>query len=196
MPPAGGAPIGPPQSTYNPPPGMPNPQVTMPAPEPMPSSSPCASAGGLLQAIYAAALNFRFQSTAWSNTECGDGGNDHLGNCACAAAVQRVIFNATGVVTGSYSVETWLAYAQNGSPYGGAIVPDQLAVPGDIIFWWNTPGFVPNNVDHIGICASDQCTQTLSNSSSASEFAPFVGNIDNTGAEFPYHLIWEPAHIP
>lgn|GEM_PF-7035037 len=155
-------------------------------PQPWSSAPPCAPpplTGDLLHRIWLAANAFRFQSTAWPGTQCQDPvPPDHLGNCACAAAIQRVVFNATGAMIGSYSVDDWILAMLSGR-YGGGPVSQVMAHAGAIIIWKK----------HIGVC-SDGCTETLSNSSSKSRFAPYIGGSIWEGEAPAY--IWEPQHIP
>lgn len=189
--PSGSGSVGslPPPQTPPPSSGIPPASVTTPSPDPNPTL-PCEQDASLEAKLFDAAAAFRGQSTSWPGTGCY-GHPD--GWCACAAAVRQIVFNATQTWAGNYSVDSWLSFAQTGSPYGGRAVPDALAIPGDIIIWFTDPNLTDD--EHIGFCASTQCTSTWSNSSRSAVFAPADGGITNFG-EYPYHLIWEPGHIP
>jgi hypothetical protein len=160
---------------------------------PLPSASPCPNSsaaplnGDLLHRIWMAASAFRGTPTNWPGTQCGGSPvapPDHLGNCSCAAAVQQIIKIVTGQTIGNYSVDSFATIASSGQ-YGGTIVPASMARAGAIIIW----------PTHIGICANDTCSQTWSNSSSLSTFAPYTSDITFGGA-FSTWTIWEPSHIP
>lgn len=157
-------------------------------PIPAPTGSPCAAPpvnGSLLERIWSAAVAFRGTSTAWPGTACPGESQppSHPGDCACAAAMERVVYNATSVTIGSYSVDGFVADMQSGK-YGGGPVPIGMSHRGAIIIW----------PSHIGVCYVDGCSQTLSNSSSQSRFAPYIGPEIWMG-ESPMY-VWEPQHIP
>ena len=128
-------------------------------PGPLPSLVP----GVFNAANICAAMNgFIGTSTAWPNTEC-DGlpvaPPDHLGNCACAAAVTQILQTAGYAGVGSYTVpdlETQLLAA------GWQIVSPAQAVCGDVV--------VSKGQEHVGICSQMQCANIESNSSSRSAF--------------------------
>lgn len=166
---------------------------TTETPQPNTTPHPCPSlmptAGDLLERIWAAASSYRGQSTAIPGTSCSGHGD---GWCACAAAVQHVVYLATGKTIGDYAVDDWRNLAFSGQ-YGGGIVPAALAHRGAIIIWPSSSLNEGNNA-HIGICATDQCTVTWSNSSSQAKFAPYDASISFNGA-FSSWLIWEPSNI-
>lgn len=171
---------------------VPDPNATG-TPHPSTSPQPCPSlmppAGDLLERIWAAASSFRGQSTAWPGTSCSGHGD---GWCACAAAVQHVVYLATGKTIGDYAVDDWRNLAFSGV-YGGRIVPASLAHRGAIIIWPASELNEGTNA-HIGICAVDGCSVTWSNSSSKQAFAPYDASISFNG-DFATWLIWEPSNI-
>lgn len=149
-----------------------------------PSDAPVAPANGtLLQKLWTAAAAFRGTDTCWAGTDCGQE--------ACAASVQAIVRNATGVTISDYSVDDWRRLAMS-SPYGGSIVTPDHASAGAIIIW---PDQVDPVLGHMGFCANDGCTQTWSNSSSKHTFAPRTWGLYFDGT-YSNYLIWEPAHIP
>lgn len=159
----------------------------------------CASAGGgsgrqqvpLLECLWQTANAFRGTSTAWPGTACNDGSpDDHLGNCACAAAVQRIIYLATGAMIGSYAVDSFdMAFALG--EYGAISVPPGAAHRGAIVIFSATSSV--GGGTHIGFCAVDGCAETWSNSSSMSVFG-----YQTLPLYFldPNVRVYEPSHIP
>lgn len=179
--------------------------VSQPTPGPISTASAAPCSGGLPPQLYQAALSFAGTSTAWAGTQCNDGtlvsspepsvpGTDWYGNCACAASVQRIFQMATGQTIGTWSVDSWYGFATSNA-YGGTIIPDAIAVPGDVIIWYSSPSYAASSEAHIGFCASVGCDVTMSNSSSKAEFAPSDSNI-NLGGYYNYHIIWDPQHVP
>lgn len=199
-PPPAGDPNSAPQADFNDPAvqQLYNQGMQMMPPSPNPSSTPCLPDvnNPLLPRILAAAESFANHSTAVPGTQCNDGKpGDGPGNCACGYAMEQVIKIATGVDLGTayWDVDTWRSAATSGR-FGGSFVTDDTAHPGAIIMW-GAPGA---EAQHIGVCMTAGCTQTLSNSSSYREFSPQPPQPDSISLNGTYSqwVIWEPEHIP
>jgi hypothetical protein len=142
--------------------------------------------------FYRAATLFRNHATKWRGTECPGQSSvyAHWGHCACAAVASIVIMNASLVNLAMINVDEFRSLANSGK-YGGSLVEDKSAVPGDVILWYSND----LSEGHIGFCATKKCKSTWSNSSSLGTFAPESHSIDFDGF-YPRHFIWHPQHLP
>jgi uncharacterized membrane protein YgcG len=118
-----------------------------------PSSKPRDVSGSKNDLIYRTALDYRGYSSAAGPV----GGRE-----ACAWMVNKVLYATTGRQYGSNP--NYVPYVEDDFRSGSAIqVSRSRAKAGDII--------IAKDMRHIGICMTDGCTQTLSNSSSRARFS-------------------------
>lgn len=153
-----------------------------PCAAPRGSPPPGAPVGGdsMAARIYAAAMLLLGKSTAWKGTQCDSFANgDHLGNCACAAAVTWILKQAGYSGAGSYNVDTLMADLL---AHGGSVVrPPAQPMAGDIVIAGG---------EHVGICTQAGCTSIISNSSSHSTFSWQSGaNFDGYYGNAPIIII-------
>jgi hypothetical protein len=131
---------------------------------------------GRTQSIYQTAQSMQGLSTANSPTG---------GNVACAWVVNEVLYKAIGKRIGDSpnyvpSVQAALASGQ------GVEIPASQARPGDLA--------IAKDMQHIGICTANGCSQILSNSSTRSSFSwrsngNFDGFYDPYGGTTRYYRV-------